>query len=176
MGLELRYPRGWTATTRAGCAPTAGRTSCSGRVPTGDDVLGVTLEPPAARFWPAGVLLGVGGHVDDATGTVVRAGGELFFTDSWLASLVVELDLDDETGLTAVALVGAATPWILVIPSLELGLGLPVRVRPEVEVGARVEADAHLGPLGLVVAFDWFPGLAAGPDRFQATMLFQVGL
>jgi hypothetical protein len=61
-------------------------------------------------------------------------------------------------------------------PALGVGLGVPVRLFSGVEVGGRFELDAHLGPLGMVMAIDYFPGMDPGPRRYQVALLGQISL
>jgi hypothetical protein len=48
--------------------------------------------------------------------------------------------------------------------------------RPSFEVGGRIQLDAHYGPLGYFVAFDWYPGMEAGPRRFEVAMMAQLSV
>lgn len=123
-----------------------------------------------------GALVAIGGNVDDSTGVRLRAGVEAVIRQSWLASLSAEVELADETGLVLVPLVANSSPWVLVIPSFSIGLGVPVRLLPEVEVGGRFQLDAHLGPVGIVLAMDYYPAMDDDPRRFQVILLGQVSL
>lgn len=52
----------------------------------------------------------------------------------------------------------AATNSVAVIlPSLGLGVGIPVAFAPDMQVGARLTLDVHSSSLGFVSALDVFP-------------------
>jgi hypothetical protein len=69
-----------------------------------------------------------------------------------------------------------ASPMVIFIPSVSIGAGVPVRVSPQVDVGARIQLDMHFGPVGYFVALDFYPGMDASPRRFEVPMMFQVSL
>jgi hypothetical protein len=180
MTVTVKHPRAWAVTiqgvvggevTREGTASVR-----RGRLPTSTDLLLVDFAIPERPLRFVGGFAGIGGHVDDATGLVLRAGPELVLSESWMASVAFELELDDDTALTVVPMVMASSPWVLMFPALGVGLGVPVRLFSGVEVGGRFELDAHLGPLGMVMAIDYFPGMDPGPRRYQVTLLGQISL
>src|SRR5690606_9904382 len=118
-----------------------------------------------------GVFAGIGGHLDDATGIRTRVGGELAWRHRYFASLALEIEWDAARSVVIVPAVAAASHWYLFVPSVGVGLGVPMRVSPSFEVGGRVQLDAHFGPVGAFVAFDWYPGMDAGPRRFEVSMM-----
>ncbi len=149
-----------------------GRTVREGRVPTTIDTLVIDVYLGETSSWlRGGVFVGIGGNVDDATGTRLRAGGELAIKRHFLASLAFETESGSPTSYLVIPAIHAATPWILIIPSLGAGVGVPLRVSPSFEVGVRFQLDAQFGPIGYFVAFDTYPGMEAGPRRFEAAML-----
>lgn len=155
-----------------------GRTERNGRVPTTIDMLSIYayLGERGQRL-RGGVFAAIGGNVDDATGVRTRVGGELAVIGrSYFASLALEVESGDPTSYVIVPAFSAATPWILIIPSLGAGVGVPMRVSPTFEVGGRIQLDAHFGPVGYFVAFDWYPGMEAGPRRFEVAMMAQLSL
>ena len=180
MSLTLTHPSSWDASLAGALGVTArtagGVTTHTGRIATDEPTLEVELAATPRTPIHGGLVLGVGGHLDDATGTRVRLGVEAG-RGAYLASVAVELErTDDATGVVVVPALAAASPWVLVLPSIGLGLGAPIRLRPDVEVGVRFQADAHFGPVGLVTAFDYFPGMDAGPRRFSVAMMAQLSL
>ena len=82
----------------------------------------------------------------------------------------------DDTGVVVVPAVEVASPWVLIVPSIGLGLGVPIRLRPTVEVGGRFVADAHVGPVGIMMALDYYPGMATDPRRFGVALLAHLAL
>lgn len=138
-----------------------------------DDQLQVALELPERVFFNGGVLLGVGGAFDSTQRLRLRAGYQVAAPQWWLYSLVAETDARRE--LLLVATVEVASPSLLVvIPSASIGLGLPVRVLPDVRAGGRVQLSLHWPFVGVVAALDVFPGAAR--DVVQFSLLAQLGL
>lgn len=180
MTFTLKQPAGWSAsvvgatdlvTERAG-----GVVTQRGRIATDESTLEIELAVAPRPPIHAGLVLGLGGHVDDATGVRVRAGVEAG-RGPYLASVAVEIErADDATGVIVVPAVTVASPWVLIIPSVGLGLGVPVRLRPTTAVGGRFLADAHFGPLGMMLTLDYYPGMAADPRRFEVALLGQLTL
>ena len=180
MSFTLVHPAGWEAwndgvdgaTTRTA----GGLTTHEGRLDTAQATLAIDLTLSARTPIHAGALLGIGGHVDDATGVRLRAGVEAG-RGAYLASLALEVERDDDaTGLVVVPAITAASPWVIIVPSIGLGAGVPIRIAPTVEIGGRVQADAQLGPLGMLLAIDYFPGMEAGVRRFTVAVLGQLSL
>ncbi|GMU06716.1 hypothetical protein ASNO1_29690 [Corallococcus caeni] len=137
--------------------------------------LNVTLTKPRPWWTPGGVQLGLGARLGDGSRFMARLGYQLAAPESFLHSLSVETDFRDQVVLTP--LTQYATPQVAIIPSLGLGLGLPVQVLPEVRPGLRLLADLHFGPLGAALSWDHYPALREGTDSFsRLILLFQVGL
>lgn len=179
MTFTLKHPASWIATvdgaTGLDAQQDGGVTVHHGRIATSEPSLTIELETSARDPLHAGLLLGLGGQLDDAGGVRVRAGVEAG-RGSYLASLALELERGDDTGVVIVPALTAASPWLLIIPSVGLGLGVPVRLRPSLEVGGRFLADLHFGPVGMLMALDYYPGMAADPRRFEVSLLGQLAL
>lgn len=182
MAFTFVHPAGWnphlSGAEEMRLSTTAdGRTVREGKVPTTIDTLDIDvyLGEFGQRF-RGGVFVGIGGNVDDATGVRTRFGGELAWRRSYLTSLALEVEHGSPTSYVIIPALHAATPWILIIPSLGAGVGVPMRVSPSFEVGGRIQLDAHLGPVGYFVAFDWYPGMEAGPRRFEVAMMAQLSI
>lgn len=138
-------------------------------------ILQVVFELPRARFHPGGPVAGIGGTFGDAGGFRMRLGWEISEPDWLLYSATADTNFDDVLVLTP--MVEAATPWILIIPSVAFGLGMPVRVEPETEVGIRFQGTVAFGPAAWVTSYDLFPGVDSWrADSKQVTMLFQLTL
>lgn len=124
----------------------------------------------------------------------LRLGYELaHFAPSLLSSWAVDSDLRGRTvasltlGLGSVPWWGVPLPMLLGaartneetwarFPSLHVGLGLPVQVRPDFRPGLRLRAGADVKAVGLVVDWDWYPEFAGHPAGWQTTGWLQVGL
>lgn len=127
-------------------------------------------------WWtPGGVQLGVGARLGDGSRFMARLGYQLAAPESFLHSLSVDTDFREQLVLTP--LTQYATPQILIIPSLGLGVGVPVQVLPEARPGLRLLADLHFGPVGAALSWDHYPRLREGSDAFsRLALLLQVGL
>ncbi|HTM22239.1 MAG TPA: hypothetical protein VL172_17085, partial [Kofleriaceae bacterium] len=94
MTYTIKAPRRWSvySSQTSGVTDTqeSGLHVQRGRVATTVDNLSLDLYVPARLAFYPGVLLGFGGHVDNATGKRVRAGVELGIGDGWLTSLTGE--------------------------------------------------------------------------------------
>jgi hypothetical protein len=68
----------------------------------------------------------------------------------------------------------SGSPW-LIIPSVSIGVGLPMRVSPETQAGTRVRLDARLGPVACSPPSitTW---MSADPRRFEVSMMAQLSL
>lgn len=186
MTLTLSHPDGWEPTFWGSDTLTErvvdGRRISEGVVPTSIDTLSMDLLLDDRFELRGGLFAAIGGHVDDASGLRLRFGGELSWQASRLLSLAVELErggdgaAEEDTGIVIVPAVALASPMVIIIPSLSIGAGVPVRVSPQVDVGGRIQLDMHFGPVGYFVAFDFYPGMDASPRRFEVPMMFQVSL
>ncbi|MBN2497918.1 MAG: hypothetical protein JXR96_25210 [Deltaproteobacteria bacterium] len=131
---------------------------------------------PEPWIFHGGPMLGIGGNVDDSGGFRMRFGYELA-APAWLFwSLALDTDFDREIVLAPVA--EAALPGVFfVFPSLAIGAGVPVRLKPGVQVGIRVQLSMQWMLAGFVTAFDVYPGLSTSdPLMFQASLLGQIAL
>jgi hypothetical protein len=104
---------------------------------------------------PGGPMLAVGGAFGEHGGVRLRAGYEIAAPEWLFYAATFETDGDDHFAVTP--LVEAATPQILIVPSLALGVGAPVRIQPDRAVGARIQASLGVWKLGFVTSVDWFP-------------------
>ena len=149
-----------------------GRTIHEATVPTTIHTLTIDVYLGALGSWlRGGIFAGIGGNVDDATGIRTRFGGELAWRHRYLASLALEIEWDDPKSFVIVPALAVASEWIVIVPSIGVGVGVPLRVSPSFEVGGRVQLDAHYGPIGYFLAFDWYPNMDAAPRRFEVAMM-----
>jgi hypothetical protein len=149
-----------------------GRTIHEGTVPTTIHTLTIDVYiGELGSGLRGGIFAGIGANVDDATGIRTRLGGELAWRHRYLTSLALEIEWDEPRSFVIVPALAAASSWIVVVPSIGVGVGVPMRVSPSFEIGGRVQLDAHYGPVGYFVAFDSYPGMDAGPRRFEVSMM-----
>lgn len=139
-----------------------------------EDVLSVGFSQEDV-FHHGGPIFGVGGSVGRERGLALRLGWEVAAPGWLLWSVAVDTDAQD--WLTLTPLVEASSPLVFILPQASLGLGAPVRLVPETEVGVRIQVGLALGPLGFAASFDLFPGHDPDADEFfQATLLAQFTL
>ncbi|MFW5740419.1 MAG: hypothetical protein ACOC1F_08640, partial [Myxococcota bacterium] len=180
IDVVIRHPRAWEATASADAqqSRSVGGDQTEIRFTTRAEALAalrVRFRTPVRTFHPGGPVAGIGGTFGDAGGFRMRFGWELSAPDWLLYSATMDTDFDDVVVVTP--MIEAATPWMLIIPSLGAGLGVPVRVEPDREVGVRLQGTAAFGPAAWVTSFDYYPGVDADrPDDKQVTMLFQLTL
>jgi hypothetical protein len=191
IALTLRHPAGWDlwlschrqsprgapASCPAGQRAFDGATVVQRLTISGEtvDTLSLEIKLPPRIFWNGGVLAGIGGNLDDSGGLRARFGYEIAGPEWLLLSLSLDTNFRDD--LVLAPMVEAATPSVLILPSLGLGLGMPVRLVEERRVGIRVQLTVHWPILGWVTSFDIYPGQGfSEPRRFQVSMLAQIGL
>ncbi|MFP2924039.1 hypothetical protein ACLESO_02240 [Pyxidicoccus sp. 3LG] len=137
--------------------------------------LNITLTKRKPRWIPGGVQLGLGARLGSGSRFIARLGYQLAAPESFLHSLSVETDFREQLVFTP--LTQYATPQVVIIPSLGLGVGVPVQVRPEVRPGLRLLADLHFGPVGAALSWDHYPELREDSESFsRLVLLLQVGL
>ncbi len=134
------------------------------------DALSIRLSVPAPSFNPGGVLLGLGGAFGQEGGGRLRLGWEVAAMPWLLVSVAADSNLSDWLAVTPT--VEVASPMALIFPSLGLGVGVPVRALPDLQVGVRGQLSVVLGPVGFVLDLDLYPGEDA--QKLQTTLLGQL--
>lgn len=84
----------------------------------------------------------------------LRGGWEVASFPSLAHSLVVESDIERVLIVPATEI---GTPAMLFIPSLSVGVGVPIRVAPEFRPGARVTGGVNFPLVSVVGGYDHFP-------------------
>ncbi len=187
--IEVSGPAGWTVTASVvnlhdphwGTVDTLaqgeaidterpGETVRGEAIGAGANVLTAVLEAPSRRFNRGGPVVGGGGRFgasNEARGAA-RLGWELFFPQRLAHRAVVETDFYGQWQVVP------STHYALIpgIAVLAAGVGVPVRVAPDTEVGARLALHIHLGPIGIQTDVDFFPGLV--DDRARDYMAGSV--
>ncbi len=132
----------------------------------------VAVRDPGELVHHAGpqLSLGVGLH-ERGESFRVRLEYEVAIDDFILPGF--GLDADTRTGWWFVPRVEIATPFLILLPSLSVGVGVPIELGPEPEVGLRLLAGMQYGPLGLVGSVDLFPG---GGRAAEGAVLFKLSL
>lgn len=132
----------------------------------------VDFRADAEPFHFGGPMLGLG--VGGGGGTSFRLRAELEYAlFDWLLPGVA-LDADTTHGFELTPRLEVASPIVLILPSLSVGVGLPIRLEPDPDVGVRFLLGASFGPLGLVGSFDLFP--APGGVAVESAVLIRMSL
>lgn len=139
------------------------------------DVFSMGVDLPRG-LQHGGLLLGLGGNVDDSGGMRGRAAWAIAGPDWLFYSLGVDSDLKRD--LVVAPLLEMTTPSIFyVIPSLGAGVGVPVRLRPQIDVGGRLQFTVQWPVLGFVAWVDYYPERPwSDPGAVQISLLGQLAL
>ncbi|MBI5542763.1 MAG: hypothetical protein HY901_02665, partial [Deltaproteobacteria bacterium] len=170
--VEKPPGEGWRSETRDG------RTILSREFAGGSAEVPMELsflfKSPPPLLQNGGPLLGVGGAFGEHGGLRARLGYEVA-THGWLlVSVVAETDFADRIQL--VPAVEAASPAVFFVPSLGVGLGLPVHLQPDPRAGARLQGSAMLYPVGALLAVDLYPRSETGDSFIEVSLMFQGSL
>lgn len=156
--VRVTLPEGWSFAGSGGRAFAADLAE--------HDALRIEHDAPLA-FFHGGPLVGLGGELDE--GFRARLGYEIGFHELGIAGLDADFDFD---GVAVVSpRVEFALPQIAILPSLGAGLGVPVRIADETQVGGRLQLTATIFA-SFVTSLDYYPK----DDFWEATMLGVVGL
>lgn len=133
------------------------------------DVLsfGFVVKRPVVQL--GGPVVHAGGVFGAPGGPRLRLGWEIAAPDWLLYGLHVETGFGDHAAI--VPMVTAASPFLLIFPSVDVGLGAPVRFVPRWEAGVRAEIGMHLLLFGVAATFDFWPSHPVSDDAF-----FDAGL
>lgn len=137
-----------------------------------DSLRSVVFEDPGELLHHGGLMLGIGGQLNHGGSFRMRLEYEVALDEWILPGLAI--DADTERGFVLVPRVELASPMILVIPSFSVGLGLPIRMRPDPDVGVRFIVGGQFGPIGLAATFDLYP-LSDGL-LFEPVVVFRLSL
>lgn len=139
--------------------------------PDGDGSAYVALDDAGDLLHNGGPMLGVGGRVSDGGAFRLRFEYEVAIDEWILPGVALDYDLDD--GVVLAPRVEIATPMLLVIPSLTVGLGLPIHLEADPDVGVRMSVGLNFLSLGFIATFDIYPG----PEtKVDSTLMFRFSL
>lgn len=139
-------------------------------------MLRLMFTPPRIPIEHGGPFVGIGGVAGggDAAGFRMRFGYEMA-VPLWLIESV-SVDADFRGRLIVTPALEAALPQIFFIPSLAVGVGVPVQVLPETRVGVRLLGSLQLFSVGFVTAVDIFPGAAPDDGKVQVSLMGRLSL
>jgi hypothetical protein len=135
--------------------------------------LSLELTPLPPIIENGGAFVGVGGRPGTHGGLRTRVGYEVAIRQIGMASLSLESDL--ARIMQIVPAVELATPTLLILPSVGIGVGTAIQVQPDVRASIRLEGSIHWFPLGFLTAVDFFPipNKAFDPSIVRVTLLGQ---
>lgn len=181
IDVRITYPSGWRIAISGEAAPgwsrgREGANTVLARSMTAKDAaaLEMEIEPPITAFRNGGPLIGIGGTTGDFKGVRGRIGYEVAAPDWLLYSATVDTDFRKRFIVTP--MIEAASPAFLILPSFGLGVGAPIQVAPVKRVGARIQGDLHLYPVGFVTSVDIYPRFGASGGFTEVSLLAQIGL
>ncbi len=150
--ITITYPQRWRPSNRRRWASTRIGTDRASHSRTGAGD-GVWLEIPERHHGP---LVAAGSQFHGRRARPwLRAGYEASWLPFMTHALTAETDLRRWTVVPTTEL---GTPNLgMLIPAASVGVGVPVRVHPQVRPGARVQAALSWPIVGVVGTFDAFP-------------------
>jgi hypothetical protein len=132
--------------------------------------LSLELTPIPPIIENGGPFVGLGGRVGSHGGFRMRVGYDVAIRRLFIASLALESDLTHI--MQIVPAVEIATPGVLILPSVSLGVGGAVQVRPETLGAVRIQGSIHWFPLGFVAAVDLYPKPSKTDPQIAHVSLF----
>jgi len=135
--------------------------------------LAIELTPLPPIIENGGAFLAVGGRPGSHGGLRARVGYEVALRQMGMVSLALESDLSQI--MQIVPAIELATPSVFILPSVGIGVGAAVQVKPDARAGVRVEGSLHFFPVGFVTAVDFFPlpNKSFDPSVVRVTVLGQ---
>lgn len=176
--VRVSYPSRWTVSVTGAersRSPQSGEELLQASLKArAADTLDIEIAVPRPAFHNGGPLVAIGGTTGGNHGVRGRIGYEVA-APSWLL-FQLAADTDFRRRFIVAPVVEAATPAMLIIPSFGLGAGLPVQIRPDPRVGARIQGDLHLYSLGFVTSVDIYPRMGGLAGFTEVSLLAQIGL
>jgi hypothetical protein len=163
-----RYPAGWSELHGSWKHADEGGRRVATNTSSGAAVyFGPRPPEQGPRLVNGGPYIELGGTFD--VGFRGRLGYEVGYRGWMIGSLSVGSDFDED--LIVTPLVEAASPSVIFIPSFGVGLGAPIRVRPDLSAGIRIQLVATW-PVGFVTTFDYWPE----DDDWLTTLSARIGI
>jgi hypothetical protein len=163
-----RYPSSWSTLVGWTHADEPGTRVATRTGDAGTEMWFGPYKPTKTwQFLNGGPYAEIGGTF--GVGVRGRIGYEVGVRPWLLGSMSLGTDFDEELTITPV--IEAATPSAMVLPSLGLGVGAPIRVRPDSAVGLRIQLVATW-PVGFITTFDYWPD----DDVWRTTMSARIGI
>ena len=150
-------------------------TTWSGVFDNTTDKLDIRISEPRRDPVLGGPMAAIGGRLDQKEFRL-RAGFELTRPAEW-AVYSVTVDSNLKNYLTPAVMIEGATPSVFfIIPSLSLGVGMPVRFEKgePTRVGIRTQLGLQTALLGLVFPVDIYPARGPAGDHVDLSLLGRI--
>ncbi|MFO0747846.1 MAG: hypothetical protein U1F43_19590 [Myxococcota bacterium] len=131
----------------------------------------VSFRDPGQRVHLGGPMLGIGARLSDSGAFRMRFEYEVAIDDWMLPGL--SLDADTGNGWELTPRFEIASPLVIIIPSASIGIGFPLKLRADPDLGVRLLAGLQYGPVGISASFDFFPG---ADTVFEPSLLLRISL
>ncbi|UQA61276.1 hypothetical protein [Polyangium aurulentum] len=193
MEVSIRYPRSWEVTGSLYAGEGAPRESWRSLEERGEKVeryllegkpdpkskggaLTLRISTPGAIVQHGGPFVGIGGVVGsgDAAGFRMRFGYEM--AAPWWVIESISADVDFRGRVVVTPAVEAVSGQLVFLPSMSIGLGVPVQILPTPTVGGRILATLQYPILGFVTAVDIFPAPAPRAADVQVSLMARLSL
>lgn len=172
--IRVRAPEGWHpgSDLRATDEPRVFQYASPDEQPTRYVALELTRGSRGDFFRHGGPFLALGGTID--AGFRGRLGYEIALGEFVLVSVAVDTDFERQVIVTP--LVEIASWGMVILPSLSLGAGVPIRVTDHVDhpstAGVRLESSATFYAVAFVATLDIWPA----DGSYALSLLGRIGL
>jgi hypothetical protein len=193
MEVSVRYPSSWEVTGGLYAGEGAPHEIWKTREERGEKVESIVLEGkpdpkskggaltlrfsmPGGMVEHGGPFVGIGGvpGSGDAAGFRMRFGYEM--AAPWWVIESVSADVDFRGRVVVTPAVEAVSGELVFLPSMAVGLGLPVQILPTPTVGGRILASLQYPFVGFVMAVDIFPAPAPRATDVQVSLMARLSL
>jgi hypothetical protein len=132
----------------------------------------VSFDDPGETLHHGGPMLGIGGTLNHGGSFRMRLEYEVALAEWILPGL--SLDADVARGWVLAPRIEIASPVILIIPSASIGVGMPIRLEPDPDIGIRFLVGVSLGPVGASASFDLYP--SAHGTVFEPVVMLRISI
>lgn len=177
--VSVRHPRAWEGDVFRGgdsLPPTTTRVDADdardeveGSFDPDHQVVHVTMNVDRGAVFNGGPYVAAHWSFAPDGGALLRAGYEIASPPWLLESVSLESDL--RRRLVVVPAAEMVTSTVLVFGA---GIGVPIRVRPELQIGGRLQLSASYGVFTLRGAFDAYPATSLLPTVFEGSLGPQI--
>jgi hypothetical protein len=193
MEVSVRYPSSWDVSGSLYAGEGSPRETWRTREGRGEKVESIVLEgkpepkskggaltmrisAPGRVVQHGGPFVGIGGvpGSGDAAGFRMRFGYEM--AAPWWVIESISADFDFRGRVVVTPAVEAVSGQLVFLPSMGIGLGVPVQILPTPTVGGRILATLQYPFVGFVTAVDIFPAPAPRGTDVQVTLMGRLSL